>query len=258
MLVFDIETGPLDLETVTAFSPVWNPPPPPGEFDPAAVKCGNIGGPDSEKGKAKIAAAKAEHEATVRDYEQLCRDGELQHVAACLDRAALSPVTGQVLAVGCWSATTGNTVIIGEQDGITEADILARFWSAYLNMRGQKRQMVGVNIFGFDLPFLIRRSWILGVDVPATVREGRYWDRLFIDLRDEWLLGQRWGDCESSLDHMARALGVGSKADAAGCDGATFHRLWLSGDQTRRETARKYLVNDLELTRKVAERLGVV
>jgi predicted PolB exonuclease-like 3'-5' exonuclease len=174
------------------------------------------------------------------------------------DKAALSAVTGQVVAVGCWSATTGKTVIVGEQEGMTEPEILAKFWGLYGSMRSQQRKMVGVNICGFDLPFLVRRSWILGVDIPATVRDGRYWDRLFLDLRDVWLCGQPWGQCESSLDHMARALGVGAKAEAAGCDGATFAKLWLSWDAELRAKARAYLVNDLEMTRKVAERLGVV
>lgn len=256
MLIFDIETGPLDLETIKKFAPAFQPPPHPGEFDPAAVKLGNL--KDEARIKAKIDEARAAHQAAVAGYDVQVRHAEAEHVASALDRAPLSPVTGQVLAIGCWSATTKNTVVIGEQNGMTEEEILAKFWGLYRSMREQKRPMVGVNIFGFDLPFLVRRSWILGVEIPPTVRDGRYWDRLFVDLRDEWLLGQRWGDCESSLDHMARALGVGAKSDAAGCDGATFHKLWLSGDAAQRATARNYLINDLEMTRRVAERLGVV
>lgn len=256
MLIFDIESGPLDLETVLKFSPKFEPPAHPGEFDPTAVKLGNL--KDEAKILAKVDEARTAHEAAVNGHEAAISTGKIDHEAKCLDRAPLSPTTGQVLAIGCWSATTGKTVIIGEQEGMAEAEILAKWWGLYDTMRSQQRKIVGVNIFGFDLPFLVRRSWILGVDVPATVRDGRYWSRLFVDLRDEWLLGQRWGDCESSLDHMARALGVGSKADAEGCDGAMFHKLWLSGDAAKRATARNYLVNDLELTRRVAERLGVV
>lgn len=256
MLIWDIETGPLDLETVQKFAPKFTPPPHPGEFDAAAVKLGNT--KDPEKIKQKIDEARAEHRRLVDGYAVAAKHAEADHLAAALDRAPLSPVTGQILAIGCWSATTGKTAVIGEADGMTEPEILGKFWSLYRTMREQNRRMVGVNIFGFDLPFAVRRSWILGVDIPATVREGRYWDRTFLDLRDEWLLGQRWGDCESSLDHMARALGVGAKADAEGCDGATFHKLWNSRDKQSRATALNYLRNDLEMTRKVAERLGVV
>lgn len=256
MLIFDIESGPLDLETVLKFSPQFEIPANPGEFYPTAVKLGNI--KDETKIAAKIAEARAAHEAAVKNYDTAVNQGMLDHKAKCLDRAPLSPITGQVLAIGCWSATKNSTVIIGEQEGMGEAEIIGKFWGLFETMRSQQRRVVGVNIFGFDLPFLVRRSWILGVDVPATVRDGRYWNRAFLDLRDEWLLGQRWGDCESSLDHMARALGVGSKSDAENCDGASFWKKWLSGNPQSRVTARNYLVNDLELTRKVAERLGVV
>lgn len=255
MLVWDIETGPLDVETVKKFASKFQPPPHPGEFDPASVKVGNLG---PEKAAAKIADAKQAHTAALASYSVTVKHAEADHLAAALEHAPLSPVTGQVLAIGCCSATTKNTVVIGEADGMTEPEILGKFWGLYRSMREQKRRMVGVNIFGFDLPFLARRSWILGVVIPKGVRDGRYWDRLFVDLRDEWLLGQRWGDCESSLDHMARALGVGAKADAEGCDGATFHKLWNAGDKQSRATALNYLRNDLEMTRKVAERLGVV
>lgn len=256
MLIWDIETGPLDLETVKKFSPAFEPPAKPGEFDPGSVKLGNLKDPDKQR--AKIDEAREMHRQQVDGYAVAVKHAEADHLAAALDRAPLSPVTGQILAIGCWSATTGNTVVIGEADGMTEPEILGKFWSLYRSMREQKRRMVGCNIFGFDLPFAVRRSWILGVDIPATVRDGRYWDRTFWDLRDEWLLGQRWGDCESSLDHMARALGVGAKADAEGCDGAGFHKLWNSGDKQQRAAALAYLRNDLEMTRKVAERLGVV
>lgn len=256
MLIFDLEAGPLDLETVQKFAPKFTPPPHPGEFDLNAVKFGNT--KDADKRAAKVEEARQAHREAVAGYTVAVKHAEADHLAAALERAPLSPVTGRVLAIGCWSSSTGKTVVIGEQDGMEEPEILLKFWDLYRAKRSQKERMVGVNIFGFDLPFLARRSWILDVDIPGTVRDGRYWDRCFCDLRDEWLLGQRWGDCESSLDHMARALGVGAKADAEGCDGAIFHKLWLSGDAQQRATARAYLINDLEMTRRVAERLCVV
>lgn len=118
-----------------------------------------------------------------------------------------------------------------------------------------------MNIGGFDLPFLVRRSWILDVPVPGTIRitHGRYWDETFVDLRDMWLLGQRWGDCESSLDHIAKTLAVGGKDQSEGaCTGATFARMWESGDADQRAIARAYLVNDLRLPQQIAAKMGIV
>jgi hypothetical protein len=37
------------------------------------------------------------------------------------------------------------------------------------------QQLVGFNINAFDLPFLFRRSWALGIAVPFGLRKGRYW-----------------------------------------------------------------------------------
>jgi hypothetical protein len=50
MIVFDIETGPLPSDEIRANSAPFVPAPPPGDFDPSAVKLGNL------KDEAKIAA----------------------------------------------------------------------------------------------------------------------------------------------------------------------------------------------------------
>ena len=70
MIVFDIETGPLPEDQLRPLCPEFFPPPAPGEFDPDAVKCGNIGGPMSEKGRAKIKDAQAAHKTLVADYSR--------------------------------------------------------------------------------------------------------------------------------------------------------------------------------------------
>ena len=255
MLCFDIETCPLSEEVVLAAAGEFIPPPHPGEFDAGSVKLGNL--KDQAKIEAKIAEARAAHEAAVSQHAQAVEQSRQSWVAEQMDRAPLSPITGRVLAIGYWSATKQAAVIDHGGDRGCEVEMITNFWGQYRKMRQTSRRVVGVNIFGFDLPFLIRRSWILGIDDPPTIRQDyRWWDKLFIDLREIWLLGQKWGDCPSSLDHMARSLGCGQKPED--CDGAQFHKLWLSGDPEQREKARQYLLNDLEMTWRVAERLGVI
>lgn len=260
MLVFDIETGSLPDTELSALCPAFEPTPHPGEFDPSQVKYGNT--KDEAKRATILAEAREKHSAEVANYDHVCRVLAEQHFTKFKSRAALDPTTGRVVAVGYQSADTGKVAISdGKGD---ESTILTEFWAKYLKCRqqpGSPRKMVGCNIFGFDLPFLIRRSWMLGVDVPASVVVNRrYFDQLFVDLREVWLLGQKWGDCESKLDTMARALGVGSKSNGEGvngCTGADFARLW-GGTAAERELAIAYLKNDLELTAGVAKRLGVV
>jgi len=258
MLVFDIETGGLDDKELAAICPEFIPPPHPGTFDPASVKIGNL--KDQSKIDAKIEEAKIAHAAAVENYDRDRIALAEQHFAAFRDKAALDATTGRVVAIGYQAADSGK-VAISDGKG-EEATVLAEFWGKYQKCRqqpGSPRKMVGCNIFGFDLPFLIRRSWMNGVDVPSTVVSNRrYFDQLFVDLREVWLLGQRWGDCGSSLDTMARALGVGEKRDGVnGVKGADFARLWV-GTAEERALAVAYLKNDLELTAGVAKRLGVV
>jgi hypothetical protein len=84
--------------------------------------------------------------------------------------------------------------------------------------------------------------------VPFGIRRGRYWSDEMVDLRDAWQLGDR--QARGSLDTIAKHLGVGAKNGS----GADFAALW----QSDREKATEYLRNDLQLTARVAEALGVV
>jgi len=225
-LVFDIETGPLPESELAAVMP---------PFDPAEVKTGNL--KDPEKVAAKIAEAEVNHQ---RDF---------------FDKAALDPLTGRVVAIGVMVfdadggdgpdfSKAGRFFIIGHDD---EARTLREFWDGTHGEMGRMNPMIGFNIFGFDLPFLFRRSWKHRVPIPFGLRRGRYWSDQLVDLRDGWQLGDR--QARGSLDTIARHLGVGAKNG----DGKAFAELWRSD----RQQAEAYLLNDLKLTAKIAHALGV-
>lgn len=192
-------------------------------FDPAEVRTGNLKDPD--KIAAKLAEAEANHR---RDF---------------FDRAALDPLTGRVLAIGLLDQ--GGFRIL---DNDNEPAVLREFWTACRGEMGRINQMVGFNSLLFDLPFLIRRSWKHRVPVPVGLRRGRYWADQMIDLRDAWQMGDR--QARGSLDAIAKHLGIGSKNGS----GAEFAKLW----QSDRAKAVEYLRNDIELTAKLAEVLGVL
>jgi len=106
--------------------------------------------------------------------------------------------------------------------------------------------MIGFNIFAFDLPFLIRRSWKYGIQ-PQGVRKGRYWSDDLVDLRELWQMGNRQD--HGSLDSIAKHFGVGAKNG----NGKDFANLWAA-DKTK---AIEYLRNDLNLVAAIAQRMGV-
>lgn len=231
MLVFDIETGPLPDDKLRE---IYVEP----TYEEFAASCDQRWKDETKREKFEAARKNG--------FANFC------------GKAALDPTTGRVLAVGFQDADDPAKVAIADGAG-DESQLLAAFWHKYRNCRvpragGGPRRMIGCNIFGFDLPFLVRRSWILGVDVPGTAipPPGRYFDVLFIDIRERWLLGQRWTDCPSSLDTMARALGCGQKNG----DGAEFGKLWF-GTAEERVKALNYLKNDLAMTANVAKRLGI-
>jgi len=122
--------------------------------------------------------------------------------------------------------------ILDATDPVQEPELITKFWLTFDRMQRDGRQMAGVNIYNFDLPFFIRRSWILDVPVPVDVRTGRYWSPVFIDLSEHYLCGQRWGDeVSASFDSLAKAFGTAGKPH--GIKGDRFYREWFDGDRAK-------------------------
>jgi len=249
MIVFDIETAPLDDELLIQLAPEFIAPPPLGEFDPASVKIGNL--KDQAKIDAKIAEAKQAHAAAVAIHPKVVEEAWANHLADFKSKAALSPLTGRVLAVG-FRSDKGVRV---DDGGGNEEELLIRFWSMYAKCRAQAggpRKMLGWNIHGFDLPFLVRRSWYHEVTIPRSVYDGRNWDQLFVDLMVQFTPGG-WREFVK-LDTAAKFFGCNGKPECV--TGADFGRLWL-GTAEEKQQAIAYLENDLAMTVAVAQRIGI-
>jgi hypothetical protein len=249
MIVFDIETGALPLNRLKEICDPFDPGSlgsHPGEFDPKSVKLGNI--KDQAKIDQKIEDCRLKHLEAVAEYERKAKTGESDYWANIEGTAAFSAMKAEVLAIGYFGK---QSQIDHQSEGRTEADVLTQFWAMYKKCRAQPRKMVGFNTREFDLPFLMQRSWINQVDVPASVLNGRYLDNVFVDLRDIWRAGAMRQ--EGSLDSISRAFGIGKKPD--GTTGADFGRLFRDPEQ--RHLAIEYLANDLVMTKAMAERMGV-
>jgi DNA polymerase elongation subunit (family B) len=155
---------------------------------------------------------------------------------------AKDPLTGRVCAVGYAEDDNAPSLIILPD----EADLLRRTWALLSDRTGHLRcRVCGWNLAAFDLPFLTRRSWKLGVDVPAGLRAGRFWSNYVVDAMEVWSLGVK-GDT-ASLDDAAKFFGLGGKLGS----GADFAALLVAD----RPAAERYLRQDIELTRAVHRRL---
>jgi len=256
IISFDIETGPLPVERLKEILPPFDPSsigPHPGIFKSESVKLGNL--KDAKKIAEKIDSAQVAHDKAVAEYEEKKANGEPSYWQSIVDDAALSAITGQVVAIGYQGKKETLHLAV---DGITEHQLLVQFWKIYQQGRSEKRSLVGFNIKAFDVPFICQRSWILGVPVPPTITTMTgFLDPVFVDLAERWKAGNRgaWGKPGfGTLDTIAKALGIPGKPDD--CKGAEFaQKLWGSAED--RAIAAAYLSSDLRMTAEVAERLGV-
>lgn len=251
-IVYDIETSPRDLDSIKSIHGPYDPAsdvgPRPGAFDQASVKLGNL--KDANKIAEKIEAARAAHEERIAGYDQALADAEAKHWAGVVDRAALCPTTGCVMAIG-YLSDAGE--VIHHEAEYSEATMLEQFWVRYLNCRAKGRRLIGFNSHGFDLPFIARRSWMLGVAVPQEAQQANgYLDPTFFDLVTRFQFGNRRDYI--SLDKLCRAMGLHGKPE--GVTGAMFHAMYRDPEQ--RAAALAYLSNDLRMTWELAERMGVL
>lgn len=247
---FDIETKPLTDDILQEMLPKldeskWTVT----EFDASSVKTGNI--KDPAKKQAKIDDARKAHESAMEGIPEALKAAKQQHWESFKSNAALNPETGEILVVGFCTENDEFSYCDGP-----ETEILKHFWSVYREheyQRSKKSYLVGVNIFNFDLPWLVIRSWINGVPVPRSVveLEGKWnnWSPVFMDFRKLWQLGNT--SRASSFDHIGRCLGTGGKCE--GDHGATFAALWESD----RATALKYLKNDVRQPIQWLVRIGL-
>ena len=95
--------------------------------------------------------------------------------------------------------------------------------AAWLDMTGDlaDRPWIGYNTTRFDIPFLIRRSWILDVPVPPILTDKGYPIDQFQDLRKVWQLGDNQ-ETHGGLEGLCRAFGLPGKTGK----GSEFAALW--------------------------------
>lgn len=168
-----------------------------------------------------------------------------------VSRAALSPVTGRVLLISVLGDKDKAPAIIANDEN--EPAMLYSFWILVEDWLANKTRIIGHNSNSFDLPFLVRRSWLLGVYVPREIRQGRYWHPLFRDTMEWWACGAR-GEM-TSLNTLGAFFGVGQKTK--GVSGGDFAKLWF-GTPEDRAKALEYAEQDVRLTAAIAAKMGMV
>ncbi len=258
MMAFDIETGPLpEAELRRMMAPEEGPfdPTTIKPFDPEAVKYGNT--KDPVKRAEKLEECRKRHEDdsanAERNYIQKRDEKRAQYEKDFIDGAALNALTCRILAIGYRPAGGKAIVKCGDGSHEAEAEILRHFWTIAESIAENDGLLIGHNNKNFDLPVIIRRSWLHRI-VPKVrlMNPSRYWLPWIVDTMDVWQSGNR--GTYVSLDSLARYFGVGEKTG----DGAMFSKMFLSADPAERQRAIDYAANDVEITYQVAVRMGVL
>ena len=235
-LAYDIETAPLPDDQLLRFFV----PPIPAEFDPAAVKIGNL--IDPAKIAAKIAAARAKHAAEAPTEEDA--------FDTFRNEAPLSALYGRVCAIGygvCQPDGSAEAFLDIAWPPSEEEHMLVRWWNVVVECRRRHGQLISFNGERFDLPFLTRRSWAHGMRPPSLRDKYNKWDSS-IDLRNHWCMGDYTQ--KGKLDDIARCFGLGGKLE--GVTGAGF---WKLLRDSQFGIAADYLRSDITATAAVAHRI---
>tara|TARA_R110000823_G_scaffold36242_7_gene99139 strand:+ start:87 stop:884 length:798 start_codon:yes stop_codon:yes gene_type:complete len=236
---FDIETRPCKPELVDKFTPPFE------EFNEAELKYGNI--KDPVKIQEKLNNAKIAH----------CK-AEAAYLAKAQDKAALSPFTGSICAVGVYGK--GGVLTKYDHDGKSEPEIIRWFWEVYERLciretrKGKKIYLAGWNSDTFDIPFLIKRSWYHGIRIPDNVIDvclssRHLWTTNLVDLMTVFNAGGDWQKRRFKLDLAGEYLAIGNKVNTKN---QLFHELFYSEIEEDVSLAIRYYEQDLKLTFDIA------
>lgn len=164
---------------------------------------------------------------------------------ARVKECSLNPRLGRVCAIGY--AEDGGVEARVAPSEAGEGLVLENFWSRV----AANRTIIGWNSHGFDLPFLITRSMLLGIQPPQGITNylRRYSYQPHFDVKMallNWPSGYAKGN---GLDEWAKAFGL---------EGKSGHGSEVYGMAERGEWDKigEYAADDARLTWELAKRVG--
>ncbi|MDI6770124.1 MAG: hypothetical protein QMD04_10685 [Anaerolineales bacterium] len=197
--------------------------------------------------------------ANLKDPEKIAAAIEAKRLEQ-IERAALDPDYGKILSLG-FTCITGDayaiTVIVNRdvyfpnpdhqwlavpEYAATEGELLEIFWREFAACGGC---CIGYNILGFDLPYILRRSFALGVKPPFVPNLAKFRTEPITDLM---MILYNWGsDRYKSLKLVARLYDL--PVEAEGVDGSMVAS--LSVDELI-----QYTTSDVNLVVALYERMN--
>lgn len=197
---------------------------------------------------AKI-AADLDRKRAARDEQNREAQAKVERQRATqIEKCALDWNVGRIAAIGWWTEKDGAWADVCTTESI-EAAALEHFWQ-----RARQRTIVGFNVKGFDLRFMVQRSRYLGIPHP-TLNFSKYDRKGIADLYLDLTFGDGTydsGPMRRTLKAFARRFGL--PVDDA-INGAEIPALVAAGEW---EKVAAHVTSDVALTVALARKLGVV
>jgi hypothetical protein len=186
-------------------------------------------------------------DARLKDPDKIAADIESK-TQARLEKLGLDWNVGRIVALGSWTED-GELRADASYTEEHEAAVLAGFWD-----RARHRTIVGFNVKGFDLKFMVQRSRYLGIAYP-DLELGRYGRSSITDLYQMLTFGDGTydqGAMRRTLGAFCRRFGIPVTDTISGKD---VGALVAAGEWA---SVLAHVTSDVTLTLALARRLGVV
>jgi hypothetical protein len=190
-------------------------------------------------------------EDTAAEEERVYRRGSLEATSGRVLSIAVDvgPIPGITIEGVAQALTEYVFGIDAEGNEQPEAQLLADFLNLMSDFDVECDQIVGHNIIGFDLPFVLQRCLVHNIAVKPFVNLGDYNVRGVFDTMRVWCCGDRRG--RASLDDIAWTLGIES-SKTEDVEGSRIFELYQAGKLAE---IREYNLNDVRVARKIYERM---
>ena len=160
----------------------------------------------------KVISESVQHPKSMKKAETIAKweaESKPAAVASAINRTALDGTYGRVGAVAVKLA--GQLTVLHDEQ-YDEAALLSRLavvlescseaGGFFASSTGWA--LVGFNVLGFDLPFLVKRYVVNGLEVPQVLRvDTKPWSKQVVDVMLRWDSGKYIGQSE-----LARVLGI--------------------------------------------------
>lgn len=161
-------------------------------------------------------------------------------------KTSFNPALGHICTIS-WAVDDEEPDTAHARSVEEERDVLAAFFASIKPFH--RTIIVGHNVGGFDIRFILCRAVVLGLPIPrALPRDPKPWDKTIFDTMMAWSGAKG----TISMDNLCLALGLAGKE---GFDGSMVAEAWANGEHDR---IAEYCADDVRKTREVYRKFAAV